>query len=232
MTPPNLPPLDISRLYAGFDAPITNLDCGARCARHNPNRIPFCCDICQAVPVAYPQEWAYLQQHTDLWHTWRGDECAQEPIDPAELLAGTPEHLLLLACKGPAHCERQHRASSCRQFPFFPYISSRDRFLGLAYHWDFEPVCWVISHLGCVSGRYRQEFVQTYDAIFALWEEEFDSYAALSEEMRTHFAAQRRRFPLLHRNGSDYLVSPASERLARTEPGQFRRFGFYQHDEI
>lgn len=224
----NFPPLDMRHLYDRFNAATTALDCGLQCAPHNPNGKPFCCDICHAVPVAYRQEWGYLRAHTDLWHEWRGDECTADPCDPAELHAETPEHLLLLACLGPAHCRRDFRATSCRQFPFFPYISCDDRFLGLAYAWDFEETCWVLSHLDAVSPAYRQEFCAFYDEIFAQWEEEFDSYAALSEIAREHFAAQRRRIPLLHRNGFTYLLSPASEHLRRVDPARLPRFGVYR----
>ncbi len=73
------------------------------CAPHNPHGIPFCCDICYAVPAVYHQEWEYLRLHTDLWHPWRGDECAEEPVNPSILAEDTPEHMRLLACKGPAH---------------------------------------------------------------------------------------------------------------------------------
>jgi len=185
------------------------------CAPHNPNGIPFCCDICQAVPAAYRQEWEYLRQHTDLWHGWRGDECPQDPGDPAGLRAEMPDHMLLLACQGPAHCQRQYRAVSCRQFPFFPYVTSRDRFIGLAYEWEFEAVCWVIHNLDAVSDAYRREFVRTYDELFARWEEDFEGYALLSAEMRQRFAEKKRRIPILHRNGGNYLLSPGSERLRR-----------------
>ncbi|HZW05069.1 MAG TPA: hypothetical protein VFF68_14140, partial [Anaerolineaceae bacterium] len=187
--------------------------------------------ICHAVPVAYRQEWSFLQAHTDLWHEWRGDECPQDPSDPAELRAQTPAHLTLLACKGPAHCQREFRATSCRQFPFFPYITADDRFIGLAYEWAFEPVCWVISHLETVTATYRQEFVDFYDALFDRWPEEYESYAAAAEDMRAHFAARRRRIPILHRNGSDYLLSPHSERLQRVSPDRFRQFGPYRTNQ-
>ena len=149
------PNLDVRKLYDHFDKPVTDFDCGQKCAPFNPTGKPFCCDICQAVPVAYKQEWQYLLQHTDIWHLWRGDECPEDPSDPADLLEETPEHLLLLACKGPAHCQREYRSSSCRQFPFFPYVSSDYSFIGLAYEWYFEPTCWVISHLDNVSPDYR-----------------------------------------------------------------------------
>lgn len=222
------PQIDIRQLYDRFHTPLTALDCGTKCAPHNPTGKPFCCDICQAVPALYDQEWGYLRHQTDLWHPWRGDECVEEPVDPAILKDQTPDHMLLAACLGPQHCQRDFRAVSCRQFPFFPYITENDRFIGLAYEWTFESTCWVISNLGAVTLAYRQEFIQIYDDLLALWPEDYDSYANLSEEMREHFAEQKRRIPLLHRNGGYYLISPVSERLQRVSPEQFRQFGFYR----
>lgn len=222
------PHIDMRSLYDGFEAPIAAFDCGAKCAPHNPSGKPFCCDICHAVPAAYHQEWSFLQPRTNLWHEWRGDECNLTLDEPEQLRAETPDHMLLLACLGPAHCQRQYRALSCRQFPFFPYLSSSLEFLGLAYEWEFENTCWVISNLEQVSQTYRQQFMRTYDRLFDLWLEEFNSYIALSEEMRDHFAERRRRIPLLHRNGGYYLVSPKSERLRRVPPERLPKFGPYR----
>jgi hypothetical protein len=146
------------------------------------------------------------------------------------MLAETPEHLTLLACKGPAFCQREYRASSCRQFPFLPYITADDRFIGLAYEWEFEPVCWVISHLETVTAQYRAEFIAVYDDLFERWPDEYESYVASSEDMRAAFAARRRRIPILHRNGGFYLLSPGSERLARSDPHQWRKFGPYRNE--
>jgi hypothetical protein len=226
-----VPRLNLRKLYDLFDASITGVDCGMQCAPHNPNGIPFCCDICHAVPTAYRQEWEYLQKSTDLWHIWRGDECTSDPADPSALLSNTPDHMLLLACRGPAHCQRPYRSITCRQFPFFPYMTSQDRFIGLAYHWSFEPSCWVISNLAQVTDRYREEFVRFYDSLLANWPDEHEGYAALSEEMREQFAARRRRIPILHRRGGYYLLSPASERLERISPQRLPRFGPYRQEE-
>ena len=125
---------------------------------------------------------------------------------------------------------RRFRAVSCRQFPFFPYLTADYRFIGLAYEWTYESVCWVISSLAQVTPAYRAEFVRTYDDLFALWPEEMESYAAHSEEMRDVFILQKRRIPILHRNGGYYLLSPASERLERIPPERLRRFGPYRND--
>lgn len=220
--------LDVADFYRRFNTPVTDFDCAEKCTPYHPAHLPFCCDICHAVPVAYQAEWQYLQQHTDQWRLWHGNDCPAEPLDDAELRSQTPDHLLLLTCKGAVACQRQYRASSCRQFPFFPYITSGGQFIGLAYEWAFESVCWVISHLAVVTAAYRNEFVAVYDDLLARFEADFESYYYCSEDMRDHFAAQKRRIPILHRNGEFYLLSPLSERLQKADPQQFRRFGFYQ----
>ncbi len=224
---PKTPRLDFRQLYDRFDTPVTDFDCGQKCAPHN-NGVPVCCDICHAVPVAYQREWVYLQENTDLWHAWRGDECTAEPCDPNELKDETPPHMLLLACQGAAHCQRAYRTISCRQFPFFPYITANDRFIGLAYEWEFESKCWVISNLGAVSQAYREEFMRFYTSLFDQWDDEFYNYADLSDAMREHYGKHKRRIPLLHRNGGYYLISPGSERLERVTPDKFPRFGPYK----
>ncbi|MBN2149685.1 MAG: hypothetical protein JW726_20015 [Anaerolineales bacterium] len=219
---------DVQAWYAGFDAPVVPFDCGPKCAPHNPSGKPFCCDICFAIPAVYHIEWAYLREHTDLWHIWRGNECSEKPEDPARLQAETPDSMLLLACRGAEHCQRQYRALGCRQFPFFPYIGSDLRFLGLAYEWAFESSCWVISNLGWVTQAFRQEFIHIFDQLLNQWPAELEAYAIHSENLREHFASQRRRIPLLHRNGLNYLISPASERLQRVEANQLPKFGPYK----
>ena len=227
----DLQPADIHPLNEGFNPAIAEFDCGRKCAPYNPHGKPFCCDIFHAVPAAYKSEWNYLEQNTDLWHRWRGRaEAAPEttPEEIARLRADTPTGMVLLACLGPSLCQREFRALSCRQFPFFPYVTSEYRFIGLAYEWQFEPVCWVISNLAAVTHKYRQEFVQTYDKLFALFQEEFEHYAYHSELLRAEFIQRKRRFPLLRRDGGYYLVSPGSERLARTEPDRLPRFGAYR----
>jgi hypothetical protein len=225
----NLEAEDIRSIYNGFDSAITEFDCGKKCAPHNPSGKPFCCDICYAVPAAYKSEWKYLEPSTDLWHRWRGDECEETTSkEITQLRADTPKNMVLLACLGPSRCQRDFRALSCRQFPFFPYVTSDYRFIGLAYEWTFESKCWVISNLSCVTQKYREEFIHTYEKLFALFQEEFDHYAYHSEKMRDYFVKQSRRFPLLHRNGACYLISPKSERLHRLNPDRLPRFGFYK----
>jgi hypothetical protein len=232
-TTSDLEPEDILSLYDGFNSPIAEFDCGRKCAPHNPSGKPFCCDICHAVPAAYKSEWTYLEPSTDLWYRWRGDECEDSTAkEVACLKADTPKNMVLLACLGPSQCQRDFRALSCRQFPFFPYVTSDYHFIGLAYEWEFESKCWVISNLPSVTKKYRDEFIRTYDQLFAIFQSEFDQYAYHSERMREHFIRQKRRFPVLHRNGTNYWVSPGSERLRSADVKSLPRFGVYKDSVV
>lgn len=225
------PQLNFNQLYRTFHSPISDLDCGQKCAHHHPHGIPFCCDICHAIPAAYDSEWEFLQKHTDLWHLWDKDDCKSQNGTQEEAIDDLPENMVLMACKGVQDCQRPYRAISCRQFPFFPYVTADFRFIGLAYEWEFENQCWVISHLDQVSDLYRQEFIQTFDEIFNLWPEEMESYAVKSEEMRAAFIQKRYRIPILHRNGKSYLLSPGNERLRIVSAENFRVFNPYKKVE-
>lgn len=230
-SPDDLTGEDIRDLYNNFDSPIARLDCGKKCAPHNPNGVPFCCDICHAVPAAYNSEWDYLSTTTNLWHTYRGDECgASNSSTAGATLADSdlPSGMISLACLGADKCQRPNRILSCRAFPFFPYITSDHRFLGLACEWEFESVCWVISNLNQVTDKYRAEFIHTFDRLLATFDDVFESYKLHSRRLRTHYGSRKKRFPVLHRNGKIYLVSPVSERMEKIEPTRLPRFGFYR----
>ncbi len=222
------PVLDFHKLYAAFNEPVTEIDCGLKCAVHNPNRQPVCCDICLAVPCAYEQEWQYLQANSDLWHAWLENDCYSSNTHKQELTAEISHYQVLLACQGAAKCQRDFRAISCRQFPFFPYITADFRSIGLTYYWQYENTCWVISNLEQVSPLFRHESISFFDQLFDYWPDEMESYARLSESMRNEFSIRKQRIPVLHRNGSNYLLSPGCERMSKMKPSNYRNFGFYK----
>ncbi len=224
-----IPPLSFRAFYDRFNASITDIDCGEMCVPHNPNGIPFCCDICTAVPAGFITEWDYLREHTDLWHIWRGGDCADDADDPEELWNATPDHMLLMACKGTSFCEREYRAISCRQFPFFPYLTSKGEFLGLAYEWNFEEKCWVLSNLHQVTDQYRREFVELYDELLQLPQEQ-ESYRMLSAQMRNHFIGKKRSITLLHRDGGFMKIDPQHESVQAITTEELPKFGVYQQD--
>lgn len=202
---------DFRALYDAFDAPIVPLDCGQMCAPHNPNGVPFCCDITHSVPVAFHLEWRYLQANTDLWHVWKGQESNMDQRQERDLIGGTPDHMTLLACQGDAHCQRNYRAISCRQYPFFPYITSDLRFIGLAYDWTMTEKCWVLQHLDQVTDEYREQFVATYDYLLEEMRGEMKGYYLLSEELRDYAEENDRPVTILHRDGGILEIDPLME---------------------
>lgn len=232
MTKTNFEPDEIQRLYAQFDASITAIDCGEKCAPYNVGGKPFCCDICHAVPTGYLAEWAYVQQHTRLWFPWEARACTDTEAERLEeverLQAETPDSMILLECLGPAKCERDYRALTCRQFPFFPYVTSDYKFIGLSYYWEYEDMCWVVSHLDEVTQAYRQQFVAVFDELFARMPDELENYHYHGEVMRDTFNEQRRAIPLLHRNGYAYKISTHNERMRRVPIEKMPKFGPYK----
>ncbi|MFQ5616158.1 MAG: hypothetical protein ACE5GO_06830 [Anaerolineales bacterium] len=213
---------DIPALYAGFDAPIAALDCGKKCAPYNRG-VPVCCDTLHAVPTAYKPEWDYLQANTGLWHLWQHDD----PGEVTRLQAEAGLDLTLIECQGYERCQREFRSIVCRAFPFFPYLDSGERMLGLSYYWEYEDYCWAISNLQIVSAEFRAQFIETYKALFAHVPGERETFASHSAEMRQVFEKDRRAIPLLHCNGAAYEISPGDERMRRVRVDSFPRLGPY-----
>lgn len=210
-------------LYGHFNAPISEFDCGDRCAPHNERGVPFCCDTRHAVPTAYKEEWQYLEQNTDLWHLWEADS----PEDTLRLQLQAPEGQVLIACLGHAACRRGFRSITCRSFPFFPYLDREGNFLGLSYYWEYEDRCWVISNLHIVTPEYRSQFIRAYDEIFNRIPEEQENFRSFSNTMRRVFGRRHRAIPLLHRNGFTYKVTPRNGRMRRIALEKLPLFGPY-----
>jgi hypothetical protein len=218
-------------IYLRFNSPITTLDCGKKCAPHNVGGKPFCCDISHAVPTAYEHEWNYLQKNTNLWHLWKANSLGETPeeakVEYESLRLETPDNMILLECLGPESCERDYRALTCRQFPFFPYIDSEGEFLGLTYYWEYEETCWLISNLERVTEVYHQEFVDTFNNIFSEMPEERIAYQIHSGYMRDEFEKMNRTISLLHQDGNLYQINPRNEGLKIIKFNQLEKYGPY-----
>ena len=216
--------IDFAELYREFHSPVTEFDCGDRCAPYNERGVPFCCDINHAVPAAYQDEWTYLRCNTNLWRPWQSDDTAlMEALNQQ-----TPPGQVLISCLGHLLCQREYRSITCRSFPFFPYITLSGEFIGLSYYWQYEDRCWVISHLEMVSEKYLSEFVKVFDFIFEQMPEELATYRHFGIIMRRVFGRKHRSIPLLHRNGMAYKVSPRTGQMRRCTPNKFSQFGPYQ----
>jgi hypothetical protein len=216
--------LDFAALYADFQSPITVLDCGDRCAPYNELGVPFCCDPRHAVGTAYLAEWDFLSTNTDLWHLWEGSY----PKETLRLFSQTPVGQVLIACQGHKFCQRQFRSLVCRAFPFFPYITLQGRFIGLAYYWEYEDRCWVISNLHIVSKEYVSEFVAAFNKIFEHMPHELENFRYQSSRMRRCFGRRRRTIPLLQRNGHACEVTPRDGCLRQVSFETLPKFGPYE----
>jgi hypothetical protein len=222
--------VDYASLYDRFNVPIADFDCGQYCApfntggRNGPSRGPFCCDTYHAVPTVYLEEWEYLQVNTDLWHPWQG----RTPAETRRVQEETPDNMLLVECLGYQHCQRNFRSITCRAFPFFPYITRDDWFIGMTYYWQFEYACWVISNLQVVTPQYRGQFFAAYDELFERYPQEREGYRLLSSSMRRVFSRWGRSVPILHRDGNAYQVTPKNGKLSRVDTESFPKHGVYK----
>ncbi len=225
MKSPDKPsPQAFAWLYAAFDEPVTDVDCGLKCAPYNERGVPFCCDPEHAIPTAYREEWDYLQRHTDLWRPWHHPD----PKEEQRIRAETPAHQVPIVCKGVACCQRSYRSLVCRAFPFFPYISQQNELWGLSYYWQYEDRCWVLSHLHRVRPAFVQAALEAYRRLFRWYPQERENFAHHSRVMRRVFARRRRGIPLFHRDGFVYLVDPRTETLHRVDPCTLPKHGVYR----
>jgi hypothetical protein len=215
-------PEDFARIYARFQAPIARFDCGRKCAPLNGGE-PVCCSAKNAVPLVQKSEWRLLKSRTDLWHRFK-------PFDAAsrKLVEGLHQSCTAIECKGAAFCERENRSLACRAFPFYPYITVAGAFVGLAYYWDFENSCWVISNLHVVDAAFVREFVAAHEMLFAADRDEFDTFRQQSASMRRVFTRRRRVIPLIGRDGGFFKVMPRSGRILPADPARFPRHGPYR----
>jgi Fe-S-cluster containining protein len=212
-----------ARVYARFDAPVTRFDCGRMCSPHNGGE-PVCCSTDHAVPIVDRAEYRLLRGRSDLWRRYRpADRAGQKIVEELH------RSCVAVECKGARACERENRSLACRAFPFFPYFErGAERFVGLAYYWDFEDRCWVISNLGVVDRGFVREFVDAFELMFA-------ESASERQEMIDHSATMRRIFtrrdaiiPLVGRDGGYLAVEPRTHLVRPARLEEFKRFGPYR----
>jgi hypothetical protein len=216
-------------LYEIFQAPLSRIDCGNRCAPFNDKKQPFCCDTRYVVPVAYRAEWAFLQEQSKMWVPY---ERQAENNYFADLEKDVARDQVLISCSGHLHCERQYRTICCRAFPFYPYINSNNEFIGLAYYWEYENLCWVISNLHMITKEYRDEFISVFDMIFDKIPQEKVDYYHYSSVHRSEYSKNRKKITLIHREGGNdisfFRISPKTEWLESIELAKLP--AFYPYD--
>jgi len=222
---PYIEPGEYKSIYTEFQSPVSRFDCGQHCAPHNGGE-PVCCSTRHAIPVAMVEEWKFLQSRTAMWHIFRPRTSAERKVKE-EL----PRDHRALECHGAAQCERENRALSCRTFPFFPYITKGYEFVGLAYYWQFEDLCWVISNLQIVERQFIGEFVRAYELLFRRIPGELETFRDHSASMRRAFSRMKRTIPLIGRAGDYHEVIPSTGEIRAVSGEAFAKRGLYRNDE-
>ncbi|WP_370152281.1 hypothetical protein [Ferrovibrio sp.] len=225
MSKPRITPQDFAKLYRGYDANLAKVDCGRKCAPLN-NGQPVCCTTDNAIPVVERAEFELLQSRTDLWFRYKPNDAAARKI-----VKDLPRSSCAVECKGAAFCERDNRTIACRSFPFYPYITRDGDFVGLTYYWVFEDRCWIISNMQVVERSFVDQMIATFERIFKLDENEFETMKDHSASMRRVFSRQNKFIPVIGRDGGYFKVMPHSDgSLKPCDPDSFRRFGPYRSE--
>jgi len=210
-----LKPADFATLYEGFDAPVSRYDCGRKCAPLNKGTA-LCCSSQNAVVVVHKVEFEYLKDRTEIWSKFKPyDYSTRQIVD--ELT----HDCMAIECKGVAFCERNNRTLACRGFPFFPYLTRQKEFVGIGTYWVFEDRCWMMSNLEIVDRVFVEQFVATYEAVFAKDPSEFTTYVDFSASARRVFSRWKREIPLLGRDGTLMIVEPSTGAIRRGTPKDF-----------
>ena len=209
------------RIYARFQAPVSRYDCGRKCAPLNGGT-PVCCSTENAIPIVDKSEWQLLKSRSDLWHLYL-------KRDAATLAERKDMHrdCRLVECKGARHCERENRSMSCRAFPFFPYLTAADEFVGLAPFWDFADRCWLMNNMQVVDRDFVTEFVAAHEMLFEADKKEREANFDHSAAMRRVFTRWNRLIPLIGRGGDYLAVEPRTHRI---RPADWREY--VRHDQF
>lgn len=209
------------RLYQGFSAPITGIDCGQKCGPYNDYGIPVCCDIQLVVPSAFEEEWEYLESRTKLWKIWEGSSTQAGK----ELLKGLERGQVPLQCLGHQYCQRGYRTITCRAFPFFPFLGNKGKFIGFTYYPDFQEQCWIISNLSLVTMEYKKGFKGCFQEIFKLYPEMKLNYQNYSDYLRERSISQGLDLVYLDFDGNVFRFDPISGNLEEITYDDLPSFG-------
>jgi hypothetical protein len=217
-------PDDFRQIYDLFQASISRFDCGQKCAPLNGGE-PVCCSTQHAVPVVQKVEWELLKSRTDMWTRFK-------PYDRAtrQIVKEIGSSCAAVECRGARFCERDNRSLACRAFPFFPYIDRAGKFIGLAYYWDFEDRCWVISNMQIVEAEFLKDFVKAFELLFERDPEEYDNFKSHSASMRRVFSRRRKPIVFIGLEGGFFEERAYGKGIRPIEAAKLPKFGPYKSD--
>ena len=185
-----LKPEDFKELYRVFHSAPTAFDCGKKCSPFNDGE-PFCCDTGWVVPIAFPEEWEYLQKQSCLWHEFRPRN--SDEFDLVEEIDA--DESVFVECRGPRYCERENRSISCRTFPFEPYLDTKGNFLGITYNRVIEDKCYLVDRHSVVTKEFVKMFMRFFENFFVFLPSERELYMEQSRIYRNQMS--RRKNPVV-----------------------------------
>lgn len=181
-----LKPKDFEELYRGFQSAPATFDCGKKCAPYN-NGTPFCCDTSEVVPIAYKEEWEYLEPRTKLWHEFRSRSNSElEMIEEVDEDENT-----FIECRGVKYCERENRSVSCRTFPYEPYFDAKKNFLGLIFNRVLEDRCYMVDRHHIVTKKFIREFIDFFEKLMVKLPTEKELYIEQSRLYRQKMSRKK-----------------------------------------
>jgi len=169
-----LTPKDFKHIYKLLDEEICDFDCGEICSDRNRNGLPYCCDNETAIPVLYHEEYEYLKKRTDMWkkHKPKKSEKLEEL-----------EYQIYAHCKGPAHCEREHRGIVCRNFPTYPYFDDDGKCIALFFNRTLKGQCYLIDRPALIRKEYIRTNIEFWNYILPKVKDEWDFYRSFAKKM-------------------------------------------------
>ncbi len=184
---------ELNKFYELLDESLTPYDCGRLCAPANGGE-PFCCQVENAVPMLYREEFEYLQKRTELWRRWK----PKTPIDKKMKREEETRILIFCECKGVKHCERQNRSVGCRTFPLEPYFDERGEFVGLIFMKEFRNKCPLMDRLSDIKQSVIDKHYEFWKLIMQIKKDEFDLYKSTSRGWRISATKRGVKLPILY----------------------------------
>lgn len=184
---------ELNRFYELLDESLTPYDCGKLCAPSNGGE-PLCCQVENAVPMLYREEFEYLQKRTELWDRWK----PKTTIDKKMKREDETRILIFCECKGVQHCERENRSVGCRTFPLEPYFDEKGEFVGLIFMKEFRNKCPLISRLKDIKQPVIDKHYEFWTLIMEIKKDEFDLYKSTSRGWRISATKRGTKLPILY----------------------------------
>jgi hypothetical protein len=184
---------ELNRFYELLDESLTPYDCGKLCAPSHGGE-PLCCQVENAVPMLYREEFEYLQKRTELWRRWKPKTAIDKKMKREE----ETRILIFCECKGAKHCERHNRSVGCRTFPLEPYFDENGEFVGLIFMKEFRNKCPLISRLKDIKQSVIDKHYEFWKLIMEIKKDEFDLYKSTSRGWRISATKRGTKLPILY----------------------------------